>query len=433
MSVRAVFLAVLNFVLPGSAQLVAGSRVLGRIGLWATGLLVVTAAALVTLWLVAPDVVFAWATAPWVLWIVQLAAYGYAGIWIVLTIDTLRLMRLIRVGPLARILVPLLALTGALLPGLGAVWVAGQAASARGLFESVFSHGQVLPPSDGRYHILLLGGDSGADRYGLRPDSISVVSIAADGGDAVVIGIPRNQEQVPFSDGSPLWGPFPDGYDCGDECLVSYLYTYASEHPELYPHVKRTGNTAGMAATRDAVEGITGLDIQYTVLIDMASFEDLVDALGGIDIRVKQRLPVGGHVDEVTGELVGVDYWLEPGRQHLDGHDALWYGRSRATTSDYDRMARQKQVQQAVLDTIEPGVLLEHFTELAAVGTTLVKTDIPAAMLPTMLRLALSVRDGKITELDLVPPDYNPAFPDYDRVHADIQAAFVKAAARTAT
>ena len=41
--------------------------------------------------------------------------------------------------------------------------------------------------------------------------------------------------------------------------------------------------------------------------------------------------------------------WIEEGPQHMDGHTALWYSRSRATTSDYDREKLQERDRKSVV------------------------------------------------------------------------------------
>ncbi len=62
--------------------------------------------------------------------------------------------------------------------------------------------------------MLLLGGDSGPDRSGLRPDSLTVASIDKDTGRTVLVGLPRNLQDVPFPKGSVMRKEFPDGFDC---------------------------------------------------------------------------------------------------------------------------------------------------------------------------------------------------------------------------
>ena len=81
--------------------------------------------------------------------------------------------------------------------------------------SAMFTDGQVTGATDGRYNVLLLGGDSGSDRWGLRPDSLSVASIDAETGETVLFGLPRNMLNFPFPKGSIMDEQFPDGYDCG--------------------------------------------------------------------------------------------------------------------------------------------------------------------------------------------------------------------------
>ena len=82
--------------------------------------------------------------------------------------------------------------------------------------SAMFTDGVATGAHDGRYNVLLLGGDSGSDRWGLRPDSMSVASIDAETGETVLFGLPRNMLNFPFPEGSIMDEQFPDGYDCGD-------------------------------------------------------------------------------------------------------------------------------------------------------------------------------------------------------------------------
>src|SRR5690606_5759765 len=121
----------------------------------------------------------------------------------------------VKVAPRARGFVAALAALSLAVTVGGSAAVASTGLSAIGLLEEVFDGTVIAEPIDGRYNILLLGGDAGPDRLGLRPDSISVVSIEAATGAATIFGVPRNLEYSPFAAGSPLYGPFPNGYDCG--------------------------------------------------------------------------------------------------------------------------------------------------------------------------------------------------------------------------
>jgi LCP family protein required for cell wall assembly len=417
MTKRAWWLVALNLLIPGSVQLLAGNRRLGRFGVAATFLLWGLALVTLLVYWVAPSVVYTVATNAIGLTLVQLLLGGCAVLWIVLTLDTLRLVQLIRTMPSARILVASLAVIALVATAGTASYGAFVAGVARSGIASVFSGGDMAAPVDGRYNVLLLGGDAGPDRMGLRPDSISVASIDATTGATTIIGIPRNTEMIQFAKDSPLYTPFPKGYVCGDLCLIDYLYTYGEEHPELYPDAAKHGTLPGVEAMKDAAEGVTGLKVQYFVLIDMQGFSDLVDALGGVTIDVPERTPIGG----VTGKTPMA--WVEAGRQKMTGFTALWYARSRYNSNDYARMARQRQVQEALLKQFQPANVLSKFQDVVKAGTQVVKTDVPSGMLGGFVDLGAKSRTLPVTHLELVPPTFNPARPDYDQVFAAVAAA----------
>jgi LCP family protein required for cell wall assembly len=421
MTRRGWWLVLLNILLPGSVQVLAGNRKLGRVGIVSTFVLWVLVVLALVVYFLKRELLINVATNAIALSVLQLLFVAYAVLWVVLTIDTLRIARIARARPGAR---PLMAgLSVLVLVGLvaGAGYGAMVSGSARSLVIDVFSGGQMADPVDGKYNLLLLGGDAGSSRVGLRPDSISVVSIDAETGAATIVGIPRNLQKVPFPESSPLHETFPNGYNCGVDCLVDYLYTYGEEHPELYPDAVANGSEPGVEAMRDAASGVTGLTIQYYVLIDMGGFKDLINALGGIDITVKERLPIGGQSDG-NGGLVGVTGWIEEGKQHMNGRTALWYARSRESTSDYDRMSRQREVQEAILKQFSPSTVLTKFQAVANAGTRIVKTDIPQGMLGGFVNLADKTRQHDIARLELVPSNgVDVVYPDFEDIHARVQ------------
>jgi len=313
-----------------------------------------------------------------------------------------------------------IAVLGLVVTAGAAGYGAASATSAAGLVSAVFGDGSVEPPIDGRYNILLLGGDAGPDRLGLRPDSISVASVDAETGAVVLIGIPRALYSVPFAEGSPLWDAYPDGYDCGDDCLIDYIYTYGEEHPDLYPEAEREGSTPGVEAMRDAVEGVLGIPLQYYVLIDMQGFSDLVDALGGINIDVPERVAIGANTYP-DGSPAPPGGYIEAGPQHMDGGTALWYARSRYGVKDTDRMARQRQVQEALIAQADPATVVTRFGAIAAAGQEVVRTDIPQAMLSSFVGLAQRSTDHEVVSLDIVPPEFDNVNPDFDAIRARVQ------------
>ncbi|MET0861298.1 MAG: LCP family protein [Microbacterium sp.] len=422
MTRRAWWLVALNFLIPGSTQVLAGNRKLGRIGLAAT----------LTMWVIAAFVIVAyllWRTATLsvltnsiALTAAQILLAAYAVLWFVLTVDTMRLVRLVRAAPGSRFWIA--ASTVILLVASVGTASAGAyyAGVTSGTLNSIFGGGAAsVPPVDGRYNILLLGGDAGPGREGLRPDSISVVSIDATTGRVTMIGLPRDMRQVPFSADSPMAELYPDGYRKCDVsvCKLNSVYTEAQlRHSDLYPAAAATGTTPGIEATKEAAEGITGLEIQYYALIDMQGFANLIDALGGVEITVKERLPIGG--DE---QLRNVDAWIEPGTQVLDGYHAEWYARSRHSTSDFDRMERQRELQAAILQQFTPANVLSKFQAIAEAGTQVVKTDVPQDMLGYFTDLAMKSKEQPISSIELTPANgIDQDDPDFDAVRALIEA-----------
>ncbi len=115
------------------------------------------------------------------------------------------------------------------------------------------------------------------------------------------------------------------------------------------------------------------------------------------------RYPINGEPDE-NGEMVGVEGWIEPGVQTMNGYTALWYARSRYTTSDYDRMARQRQLQEAILRQFDPANVLSKFQAIAQASTQVVRTDIPQPMLGRFVELAKKAREFDIADVELAPP-----------------------------
>jgi LCP family protein required for cell wall assembly len=414
MTRRAWWLVVLNVLIPGSAQAVAGSRRLGKFGLAMTLIGWVLSVVAILLWVFAKTYFeYSILTNPVALGFIEVVLVAYAIVWVILTLDTLRLTRLIKAGPTARGFVAGFAIV-ALVATAG---TSAYAAYITGITHStisaiVKSNGPSVAPINGRYNIMLLGGDAGPDRVGLRPDSISVISLDANSGAMTMIGVPRDMQKVPFVKDSPMYGPYPHGYNCGVNCLVSFLYTYGQAHPSLYPNAVKDDSSPGIEATKDAVEGILGITIQYYVLVDMAGFKDLVNALGGVTVDVTEKLPINGG-QAPDGQPIDVSGWIYPGVQKLDGYKALWYARSRHSTNDYDRMARQRQLETAVLKQFTPQTVLGNFQSIATAGKEIVTTDIPSSMLPTFLSLADKARTQKVTTLELVPPavfEPNPNF-----------------------
>lgn len=413
---RAWWLLGLNLLVPGSAQLLAGDRRWGRFAVGSTFVLWALAASALLLLVLWRPAALTLATNTVVLWAIQLGLVFYAVLWLATTLNTLRLVRVVRTPRDARLPIALFAVLSIVLSTGTASYAALMTGVGRDALASVFGAGGYVEPIDGRYTFLLLGGDAGADRIGLRPDSMTLVSIDAASGAVTMVGIPRNLYNVPFDESSPLHEVWPDGFDCGDDCLLAYLYPWVEERPELYPDAVRQGSTPALEGMRDAVEGLTGITVQWTVLIDMAGFAQLIDALGGVTVTVDEPVQLGINGGPVIGEIAA-------GEQLMNGETALWYARSRYELTDFDRMEHQRDIQEAMLRQLDPATVVTRFQAIAEASSGLVRTDVPRSMVGVLGDLAVRSRDHEIRRLELVPPLVDNVAPDWEMIRTLVAEA----------
>ena len=408
---RALALMLMTLVLPGSAQLACGNR---RVGLTALrlwfALLLVGAGCLVVatlhhefaFWLVSDLAA---------LQAVRLVLMVLAVAWAALFFDAWRLGQPLTLRMSHRRAA--VGINGILCFSVAAVLLFGAhlVGVQRDFIQTMFGSGDASGAHDGRYNVLLLGGDSGADRWGLRPDSITIASIDADTGRTVLISLPRNMQNFPFAKGSVMREQFPDGFDC-EHCMLNGVNTWAMDNKELFGKAKHPG----IDATIMAVEGITGLKINYWAMVNLKGFRDLVDAVGGVELNVRSRIPIGGLGSDVY------DY-IEPGKQKLTGFQTQWYARAREGSDDYSRMARQKCVMSAMLDQLDPTVVLKNFQKIAKASSAMVQTSIPASEVDRFISLALKAKGQKVSTLSVVPPLFDTYEPDAKLIKAKVAEA----------
>jgi LCP family protein required for cell wall assembly len=198
--------------------------------------------------------------------------------------------------------------------------------------------------------------------------------------------------------------------------MLNGVYTWALDNKELFGKDKNPG----VDATISAVEGITGLTMNYWAMVNLKGFRDLVDAVGGVTLNVRQRIPIGGLGSDVY------DY-IEPGRQKLTGFQTQWYARARTDSDDYSRMARQKCVMGAMLDQLDPSVVLRNFEKIAKASAAMVSTSIPASEVDRFMELAMKAKSQKVATLSIVPPAFDTYQPDAKLIHQKVAEAIDKA------
>lgn len=418
---RAVTLMLMTLLVPGSAQLVAGSRRVGRTALRIWLSLIALMVVVLALSLVSQRFAFWMFANTTVLALVRIALMVLALAWATLFADAWRLGQPLSLGPRQRLAAVGLngllcfSVAGSLLFGAHLVGV------QREFIVTTFGSSEVQGAHDGRFNVLLLGGDAGVGRTGLRPDSITLASIDAETGRTVLIGLPRNMAKVPFADGSVMGKQFPRGFTCAD-CYLNAASTWAMDHRSLFKKSK----SPGMEATVAAVEGVTGLEVNYWAMVNLRGFANLVDAMGGVTLNVRSPIPVGGLGSNVTG-------YLKPGKRKLSGRDTLWFARAREGSDDYSRMARQKCVMNAIITQISPQVAVRNFQDLARASSDMIATNLPAKELDRFIGLALKAKSQQISTLSLVPPMINTGDPDFPLIQAKVGEVIERAEGKATT
>lgn len=126
-----------------------------------------------------------------------------------------------------------------------------------------------------------------------------------------------------------------------------------------YDKLTHTG-MYGIEETKQTVENLLGIDINYTFRVNFSSAEDIVDALDGVDIEVPKGMAV---------ERLNADWALEgvhEGWNHLNGARALAYARERHAYVDGDiqRAKNQQQVLEAIIKKAASSKILTNYTKL---------------------------------------------------------------------
>src|SRR5215211_3530150 len=137
------------------------------------------------------------------------------------------------------------------------------------------------------------------------------------------------------------------------------------------------------------ITAFTGIPVNHIVIVDFADFEDLVDALGGIDVDVPAPI-VSNRFDCPYDTAQRCQAWqgwrFARGKQHMDGRRALVYGRIREnrldpTESDVTRSERQQRVLQAISSKLTSPVTLVKLPVIGEEVAAPLATDLSATQL----------------------------------------------------
>ena len=245
-------------------------------------------------------------------------------------------------------------------------------------------------------NILLLGGDAGPGRGGLRTDTMMLLSVHLPSGRASLVSIPRDMTGLLFPPGSALEQRYPYGFTE----LANAVYPIVSSSSSLRSAYDGGDIHPGIVATAQAIGYTLDVAIHDYVLVDMQGFLELIDALGGVAVQVTKQIPMPGNVPGAKHEYPPT---IGPGTVEMDGTVALGYVRSRYADSDYQRTRRQRDLLAALAQQVSPLEVLSRYDQvLGAVGGTL-RTSLTPDELADILAL-IGGETAIVESVGLVPP-----------------------------
>jgi len=232
-----------------------------------------------------------------------------------------------------------------------------------------------------RLNILLLGLRGADDpNGGLLTDTMMIMSIKQDTNQVAFISVPRD-----------LYLDMPN-YPRKQK--INFAYALGEQ---------RSSNGGGLVYARQVISQVTGLYIDYVAAVNFDAFRDIINELGGIDIS--RQTPFSERTQWIYEGKSDSPYWrktssstwefyVSAGQNHFDGESALYYSRSRYSTSDFDRMRRQQEVIRATKDkALSLGVLanpIKIYNLLTAVERN-VRTNLTFDQIKNLLPLAQSL------------------------------------------
>ena len=222
--------------------------------------------------------------------------------------------------------------------------------------------GTIDPKFDGYTNVLILGLDDGAAEgrtAGPNADTIMLMSMVNESGRVRIITIPPD-----------TWVSVPGG---GEERLSA-----------LYPQ-------GGAPLMVRSLSALLGISIHQYIAIDMKTFADLIDILGGVDAYVEEDM----NYDDAEGNI---SIHLPQGYQHLNGKQAQQYLRYRSDDlDDLGRMQRQQRFCKALYQNL---LQLRTLTKLPTIAEIIKQRVETSAEIFDSVYLANTLR-----HLSSVPPE----------------------------
>ena len=252
-----------------------------------------------------------------------------------------------------------------------------------------------------RINIALYGyGGDGHDGAYLS-DSIMVVSIQPEAsGPAQVaeISIPRD-----------WWVPIDLGGGKSGMQRVNVAYSSGETGAPFQPAFDNSDKLGGGRTANATLERMLGIHLDYFVGVDFDAFKQAVDSVGGIDVNVQHTFTDNNFPSDGCdngGACKPITIHFDAGQQHMDGHTALQFARSRESTDPQEgtNFARNKR-QQLVLNAVKAKVLsvggISKLPDLLSALGDNVLTDLKVDDAKSLYDLVKGVDNSKIVHVSI--------------------------------
>ncbi|MBL1134633.1 MAG: LytR family transcriptional regulator [Chloroflexi bacterium] len=214
----------------------------------------------------------------------------------------------------------------------------------------------VIPTGeDDTLTVLLIGSDKRPNDPAYRTDVLVIVLVNKTRGTVNMLSLPRD-----------LYVYIPEyGYD---------RINTASQHGDLMDY-----DGGGTALLKDTIEYNLGITVDRYAKVNFSGFQSIIDTLDGVDIVVDCQLEdYRLKADDLNPNLPAnwILVTLTPGLHHMNGSTALWYARSRATTSDFDRNRRHQLLLRAMWQQFQTQNMWDTIPDLWNEFQNTVDTDL---------------------------------------------------------
>jgi LCP family protein required for cell wall assembly len=310
--------------------------------------------------------------------------------------------------------------------GMPAYWVAYRAYEARSVVADVFAGGSDEPifvptapavDQSAYTNVLLFGGDAGPGRWGLRTDTMILVTVHRESGRTALVSIPRNLTRLQFPPDTPLAATFPNGFDD----LANAVFPYVSTNEDLMGAYGRDGLQAEAVALSEAIGYSLDIEVDDFALVNMQGFTDVIDAVGGVTLELGSTVELP---PTIPGERE-LPPSIGPGPVDMDGALAIAYVRTRYADSDYQRMGRQRQLLAALGSQVSATEAITGFSGVTSVLDESMRTSLSSGEFSDLLD-RLGDNSAIQESVGLIPPLIEPGSPDYGQIRtiiAGVQSA----------